>query len=1390
MKRRLLKTLILSWTLFSTFELFAQNNPYGIKDALYNYVQKTSDHIGEPIGYKMADTLFYKARKIKDLNAQCLALDFKVWHFHKTGQSEKEALEFKKVAPFILKSPYKKYYFSCWNMRINEFISAHNYLMAINEISKYREKAFALKNNFGIIESYNMEGGLYYSQEVYRYALPLYYKALEYARKSNDKEIYRYYKNVSIAALRLHRFDEAERTAKMSIKTAPNEESKIGGYCALLSIYCVKDTTEKVIRKTYEELENIDSKVTDKNLNKYSRSEAMYNYNEFFLKDKEKALKEYGSGLFNPDSAMIYLKTAKKYEAEGKLKETAENYIKYCNYLEDKNIKDGNFLLTAFVPQIDFDNVEFEKATLEEKKSKIRLKQLRINEQILKLREERNQAHIIRIDKEHSIMLSQLASKRIEIQRQNNLMKNAKIITDQQKKEYLIVKQKELWENTLIVTLATATFILLSLYIIYKLDEQKELKDKKEKAEKAEKTKSLFFQNMNHEIRSPLNAIIGFNDLLCSDIEHDISSEERAEIIKMISTNSNLLITLVNDVLDLSNLESGSYKLNWVDSDIQHLCKTTIESIRGRQTEGVELKTSFNPPGHFILHTDEQRLQQILINFLTNACKYTQTGNIVLSYNVLSDVVRFSVTDTGCGIKPEYADKIFERFSMLDKAKTGNGLGLHICKIISGLLHGKIYLDKEYKKGACFVFDHPISNCILAILLFMCPFSSSYSAENYKKSNDIKKYQWTIENHQYEERSIAMTDTMIMMARKINDMRAVGNALELRTRCYFNLRKEKPLLKNLDICKTFSLKHNLYDCMFKSWSTVINYYLIQNELDKAMVQLKGFRLMTKRVNDITGNGLLFYNLGTFYFVQKRYGTALSYYIKASDYTNVSENLNYIMIGDCYKLLGNNENAVIWLKKSIEMPSSDVYKMHPLVGLLECYSKMGQTINAIHTEYEIKKILRDYPNSIKYSNYNEAMYFFYLYILKDKEKSLEELLKTSNSDDTKYNLALYYYSVGEYEKANAQLKGDVIKYTNWLKSDPLSNHDYYISQFDYKQAMRDRNRLAMRNIHTEIENANNAKEILMMKNEESEWVLTHADINNRQAEALLKLQELKLQNNKEKLNRQSIIRKGEQKQRRLALERAKYRSSSIGFIAVFIITCTAIVIYRIQNKAKSMAYAAKKAQDAEKEKNDFFESINKEIRKPIDNIIRINKELNNPERTISTSEKDDAMNILHYNADYLHNLVNKVLDVSKLESGTYMTNMTNIIVYDLCHNMIVPFNLGKNRINIELDPDPDDSQHNKIIISDKTRLKSAINSLIEIAAVNSRTNHVTLSYVFNNKSIAFVISHIGTTQKDERKDISLSNQMVKLTAELLKGNSYKVEDQADCVKYILEVPTNI
>lgn len=184
----------------------------------------------------------------------------------------------------------------------------------------------------------------------------------------------------------------------------------------------------------------------------------------------------------------------------------------------------------------------------------------------------------------------------------------------------------------------------------------------------------------------------------------------------MIRTNSDLLITIVNDILDLSKLESGSYHVVKMDVCVQDLCKTAMSSVESRMSTGV--KAIMDMPNEAIhITTDAQRLQQLIMNLLTNSCKHTTEGTITLSCKIKIQgygeameghrVLEFAVSDTGPGIPAEMADKIFERFEKLDSFKQGTGLGLSICKQIASILEGEIYLDCSYHQGAKFIFLHP-----------------------------------------------------------------------------------------------------------------------------------------------------------------------------------------------------------------------------------------------------------------------------------------------------------------------------------------------------------------------------------------------------------------------------------------------------------------------------------------------------------------------------------------------------------------------------------------------------------------------------------------------------------------------------------------------------------
>lgn len=244
------------------------------------------------------------------------------------------------------------------------------------------------------------------------------------------------------------------------------------------------------------------------------------------------------------------------------------------------------------------------------------------------------------------------------------------------------------------------------------LKTQKELTIARDQAEGANRMKTLFIQNMSHEIRTPLNAIVGFSQLIAENAKAS-EKEDMGLYAQMINGNSELLLTLVGDVLDIAKMESGEIKMNLQSCSLQAICNLAVINVKHRVKARVKMyfQANTDAPGDLCLTTDATRLEQVLINFLTNAAKFTKEGEIVLSYSVDEDKgqVIFAVTDTGIGIPKDKAEVIFERFEKLDNFAQGTGLGLHICRLIANMLKGKVMVDTSYTGGARFLFIHPIA---------------------------------------------------------------------------------------------------------------------------------------------------------------------------------------------------------------------------------------------------------------------------------------------------------------------------------------------------------------------------------------------------------------------------------------------------------------------------------------------------------------------------------------------------------------------------------------------------------------------------------------------------------------------------------------------------------
>lgn len=269
--------------------------------------------------------------------------------------------------------------------------------------------------------------------------------------------------------------------------------------------------------------------------------------------------------------------------------------------------------------------------------------------------------------------------------------------------------------NKFITGILTGSILLVFIFIIITIMLRKQrqeialstqkLEHLRTNAENATSAKSIFLSNMSHEIRTPLNALSGFSSLLT---EENLDNETRRQCNEVILQNSELLLKLINDVIDLSSLEFGKIQFCINKYNVVNICRNVIDTVsKIKQTQAAicfitELES-------MDIETDDARLQQVLINLLINATKFTSQGSIILELRKQSEQeLLFFVTDTGCGIPKEKQAAIFRRFEKLNENAQGSGLGLSICQLIIEHIGGKIWIDSDYTGGSRFFFTHPI----------------------------------------------------------------------------------------------------------------------------------------------------------------------------------------------------------------------------------------------------------------------------------------------------------------------------------------------------------------------------------------------------------------------------------------------------------------------------------------------------------------------------------------------------------------------------------------------------------------------------------------------------------------------------------------------------------
>ena len=246
--------------------------------------------------------------------------------------------------------------------------------------------------------------------------------------------------------------------------------------------------------------------------------------------------------------------------------------------------------------------------------------------------------------------------------------------------------------------------------ITEKLKMDRMLHEAKEQAEESNRLKSAFLANMSHEIRTPLNAIVGFSEMICQTDSED----DKQEFTKIISSNNELLLQLINDILDLSKIEAGTMDFKFVPTDINGLMERIYKQMQTKNPS-TDVQIIFTEKAEqCIIDTDSGRLSQVIINLMNNALKFTPKGSIQMGYriNEPQEEIYFYVKDTGIGIPSDQTQKVFERFIKLNSFAKGTGLGLSICRVIIERLGGVIGVESKEGEGSCFWFRIPMKRVI------------------------------------------------------------------------------------------------------------------------------------------------------------------------------------------------------------------------------------------------------------------------------------------------------------------------------------------------------------------------------------------------------------------------------------------------------------------------------------------------------------------------------------------------------------------------------------------------------------------------------------------------------------------------------------------------------
>ncbi|MBO4488019.1 MAG: HAMP domain-containing histidine kinase [Bacteroidaceae bacterium] len=694
----------------------APDNYLHINDESYRLYQKGLNN--DILALLYADSLEQFAGKVNDTRGLVLAEFMRAHYWEHQGDLDlwySHLMNMRRMAKEY--DDDRDYYYSYYNEAAHYFNVENDLDHALAVVKEMTHEARVTDNKFGQWDSYTTLAEFYYRKREPKYAIEYSHKALEV-----QPEVFPYVSPTSnylmLARLYEERSKKEEYTRK-ALAASVTWDDSLRAYSEMSAAYKANNDTLGYL-KLYDEI------MVSSNKERFGKATLinMELSHLLYLKLYPNALNHLEQNRRIYPDADYYYNLSAIYAHLGKYKLAYLNRIKYDSIYSHANF--AKTYVDMHQTGLDITNFRLQRKAAQQEliqqqeQNELRKAEMMRSEAMMRMTTAQNrqeQARAISGRDSANTRRLQLESQQraLAAEEAQEALKEAELDRQLEEKH----RQTDALRSRGMLIGSIALLMLIIFAIIASIARSRRRQHKRmiklnnqlEKAIKdlnnASHKKDLFLQNMSHELRTPLNAVMGLSQILTSGVP--VSEDEKIEYGHDINNNTRMLQMLIDDILNVSAIEKGTYTMNLQMSDISVICRDAMGIAQCRLPYGVELRYDNELPPAYSCVIDSKRAQQVLVNYLTNACKHTTQGHIIVRSTINDNpgYLTLSVTDTGTGIPADQADNIFERFTKLDDFVQGTGLGLNICHTIAQMLNGRVWLDTTYTDGARFCFEVP-----------------------------------------------------------------------------------------------------------------------------------------------------------------------------------------------------------------------------------------------------------------------------------------------------------------------------------------------------------------------------------------------------------------------------------------------------------------------------------------------------------------------------------------------------------------------------------------------------------------------------------------------------------------------------------------------------------